>query len=145
MTKPTVLLISGPNLNMLGTREPAIYGTGTLSDHVAAFTAVLEGTAEVDHVQSNHEGELVDAIQHAKGACAAIVVNAAALTHYSWAIHDALAMCDLPVVELHISNPYAREPWRHTSVVAPVATGTICGFGGHGYVLAAMAVKELIR
>jgi 3-dehydroquinate dehydratase-2 len=141
---PTVLLLHGPNLNLLGTREPAIYGTATLDDHLAAFTKALDGSATVEHCQSNHEGELVDAINGARGRCAAIVINGGAFTHYSWAIHDALSAYDGPVVEVHLSNPDAREPWRHTSVISPVATGTIAGFGGHGYVLAAHAVRELL-
>ncbi len=99
----------------------------------------------VEHLQSNHEGDLVDAIQGARGRCAAIIINPGAFTHYSWAIHDALAAFDGPVVEVHLSNPNAREPWRHTSVVAPVATGSIVGFGGHGYELAVDAVAAAAR
>jgi 3-dehydroquinate dehydratase-2 len=95
-------------------------------------------------VQSNHEGVLVDAVQANRGAAAAIVVNAAALTHYSWALHDVLATFEGPVVEVHLSNPGARESWRHTSVITPVANGVIAGFGGTGYRLAAIAVKELV-
>ncbi|MEO7555464.1 MAG: type II 3-dehydroquinate dehydratase [Acidimicrobiales bacterium] len=140
----TVLVLSGPNLDLLGTREPDIYGTGTLDEHVTAFTAALGDVAEVEHLQSNHEGVLVDAIHAARGRCAAIVINGAAFTHYAWAIHDALAAFEGPVVEVHLSNPNAREPWRHTSVLSPVATGTIMGFGGHGYVLAALAVREVL-
>jgi 3-dehydroquinate dehydratase II len=140
--KPIVLLLSGPNLNLLGTREPIFYGTETLDDHVKAFTVALGDGFEVEHLHSNHEGVLVDAIQGAKDRCAAIVINPAAFSHYSWAIHDALKMYDAVVVEVHISNPNAREPWRHTSVVSPVATGSIMGFGGYGYVLAAEAVRE---
>ena len=98
----------------------------------------------LEHLQSNHEGELVDAIHAARGRCAAIVINPGAFTHYAWALHDALAAFDGPVVELHLSNPQAREPWRHTSVVAPVATGTIAGFGGDGYRLAVDAVARLL-
>jgi 3-dehydroquinate dehydratase-2 len=142
MTK--VLLLSGPNLNLLGDREPAIYGTATLDDHLRTFTAELGDGFEVDHVQSNHEGVLVDAVQEARGSTAAIVINAGAFTHYSWAIHDALAAFDGPVIEVHLSNPGAREHWRHTSVVTPVATGVIAGFGGAGYRLAAAALKELL-
>jgi 3-dehydroquinate dehydratase-2 len=139
-----VLLLSGPNLNLLGDREPEIYGTATLADHVAAFTAGLGDGFDVEHVQSNHEGELVEAIQAARRDTAAIVINAGAFTHYSWSIHDALSTFAGPVVELHLSNPGAREPFRHTSVVSPVATGVIAGFGGAGYRLAATAVKELL-
>src|SRR5205807_8277886 len=98
----------------------------------------------VEHVQSNAEAELVEAVHGARGRCAAIVVNAGALTHYAWALHDALAAFDGIVVELHLSNPNAREPWRHTSVVAPVADGSIAGFGGHGYALAMAAVARLL-
>ena len=139
-----VLLLSGPNLNLLGTREPAVYGADTLADHVAtAEKAAARHGLAIEHVQSNHEGVLVDAIHAARGRCAAIVINPGAFTHYSWAIHDALAAFDGPVVELHLSNPNAREPWRHTSVVAPVATGSIVGFKGHGYELAIDAVARL--
>jgi len=140
-----VLLLSGPNLNLLGTREPAVYGSDTLADHVAtAEKAASRHGLTVEHVQTNHEGVLVDAIHAARGRCDAIVINPGAFTHYSWAIHDALAAFDGPVVELHLSNPNAREPWRHTSVVAPVATGSIVGFKGHGYELAMEAVARLL-
>jgi 3-dehydroquinate dehydratase II len=140
----TVLLLSGPNLNLLGEREPEVYGTATLADHVASFTAALGEQLTVEHVQSNHEGVLVDTIHAARNRCAAIVINPGAFTHYAWAIHDALAAFDGPVLEIHLSNPNGREPWRSTSVVAPVATGSIVGFGGLGYVLAAHAVRELL-
>ena len=137
MTEPIVLLLSGPNLNLLGEREPVIYGTATLDDHVGTARTAAEARGyELEHLQSNHEGVLIDAIHAARGRCAAIVINAGAFTHYAWGIHDALAAFDGPVVELHLSNPNARESWRHLSVIAPVATGTICGFGGAGYRLA---------
>lgn len=140
-----VLLLSGPNLDLLGIREPDVYGTATLEDHVARASAAAAGHGlELEHLQSNHEGALVDAVHAARGRVAAIIVNAAALTHYAWSLHDALAAFDGPVVELHLSNTAAREPWRHTSVVAPVATGTIMGFGGHGYELAVEAVARLL-
>lgn len=141
---PTVLLLSGVNLDLLGSREPEIYGTATLDDHVATFTAALGDGFTVEHVQSNHEGELVGAIHRARGRYAAIVINPAAFTHYAWAIHDALAAFDGKVIELHLSNPHAREAWRHHSVVSPVADGVICGFGGDGYRLAALAVRGLL-
>ena len=142
---PTVLLLSGPNLNLLGIREPDIYGAATLEDHVAGATAVATDLGlELEHLQSNHEGALVEAVHGARGRVAAIIVNAAAMTHYSWSLRDALAAFDGPVVELHLSNTAARETWRHTSVVAPVATGTISGFGGHGYRLAVEAVARLL-
>jgi 3-dehydroquinate dehydratase-2 len=140
-----ILLLSGPNLDLLGEREPAIYGSETLTDHVA--TAAREAERHglmIRHVQSNHEGELIEAIHAARHTSVAIIVNAGALTHTSWAIHDALAAFDPPVVELHISNPAAREPFRHTSVVAPVADGVIAGFGGLGYALAVEAVARLL-
>jgi 3-dehydroquinate dehydratase II len=142
----TVLLLSGPNLNLLGDREPVIYGTDTLDDHVAAARATAkEHGLEFEHLQSNGERELVEAVHGARNRCAAIVVNAGALTHYGWSLHDALAAFDGPIVELHLSNPQRREPWRHTSVVAPVATATIAGVGGAGYRLALEAVAALLE
>jgi 3-dehydroquinate dehydratase II len=140
-----VLLLNGPNLGLLGSREPEIYGHETLEDHVEAVreAAAKHGLA-VEHVQSEHEGTLVEAIHRARGRCAAIVINPAAFTHYAWAIHDALAAFDGPVIEVHLSNPQRREAWRHTSVVSPVATGTIAGLGGAGYVLAIQAVADLL-
>jgi 3-dehydroquinate dehydratase-2 len=136
-----VLLLSGPNLNLLGEREPEVYGRDRLVDHVRAATTAAESHGlTIEHRQSNHEGELVDAIHAARGRCAAIIINPGAFTHYAWALHDALAAFEGPVVELHLSNPNAREPWRHTSVIAPVATGSIVGFGGDGYRLAVEAV-----
>jgi 3-dehydroquinate dehydratase II len=144
-TNGVILVLSGPNLNLLGQREPEIYGHQTLDDHIAAVRRAAEAAGlTVEHVQSNSEGDLIDAIQGARGRCAAIVINPGAFTHYAWGLHDALAMFDGPVVEVHISNPGAREPWRRTSVVSPVATGTVAGFGGHGYVLAVEAIRELL-
>jgi len=145
-TKPIVLLLSGPNLNLLGEREPEVYGTATLDDHVASARATAETAGlEVEHQQSNAEADLVEAIHGARNRCAAIIINPGALTHYAWSLHDALAAFEGPVVELHLSNPNAREAWRHTSVVAPVATGSIVGFGGLGYVLAVQAVASLLK
>jgi 3-dehydroquinate dehydratase-2 len=141
-----VLLLSGPNLNLLGEREPLVYGTDTLEDHVARATAAAEKHGfELDHTQSNHEGALVEAIHGARGVYDAIVINAAALTHYGWSLHDALAAFDGKVVEVHLSNPAARESWRHTSVVTPVADGCISGFGGLGYDLAIEAVARMLE
>lgn len=143
---PTVLLLSGPNLNLLGIREPDIYGAGTLDDHVKTATSVAADLGmDLEHLQSDHEGELVTAVHSARGRVAAIIVNAAALTHYSWSLRDALAAFEGPVVELHLSNTSAREPWRQTSVVSPVASGVISGFGGHGYRLAVEAVRLLLK
>ncbi len=145
MTTATVLLLHGPNLNLLGEREPEVYGTATLADHVAAARQAADAAGlAFEDLQANHEGDLVDAVHGARGRCAAIIVNPGALTHYGWSLHDALAAFDGVVVELHLSNPNAREPWRHTSVVAPVADGTIAGFGGHGYVLAVDAVRRML-
>lgn len=146
MTQPIVLLLSGPNLNLLGSREPAIYGTETLDDHVATARKAAEMHGYLlEHVQSNSEADLVDAAHSARGRCAGLIVNAGALTHYGWSLHDALAAFDDgPIVELHLSNPQRREPWRHTSVVAPVATATIAGVGGAGYRLAVDALVELL-
>jgi 3-dehydroquinate dehydratase II len=141
-----VLLLSGPNLNLLGRREPEHYGRETLDHHVAVARSHAEATGlALEHLQSNHEGDLIDAIHGARGRCAAIIINPGAFTHYAWGIHDALAAFDGPVIEVHISNPDAREPWRHTSVVSPVASGTIAGLGGHGYTLAVDAVSALLH
>lgn len=141
----TLLLLHGPNLNLLGSRQPEVYGTATLADHVAATReAATAHGFDLDDLQSNHEADLVEAVHASRGRCAGIVVNPGAFTHYSWALHDALAAFDGPVVEVHLSNPQAREAWRHTSVVSPVATGTIAGFGGAGYRLAIEAIAEVL-
>jgi 3-dehydroquinate dehydratase-2 len=143
--KRIVLLLSGPNLNLLGEREPEVYGTATLDDHVASATMAADAhDLDLEHLQSNHEGVLVDAIHAARGRCAAIVINPGALTHYAWSLHDALAAFDGPVIELHMSNPAAREPWRRLSVVAPVADATIAGLGGQGYPVAVAAVARML-
>jgi 3-dehydroquinate dehydratase II len=142
----TILLLSGPNLNLFGPREPAIYGTTTLDEMVATARETLAKYGhDLEHVQSNHEGVLVDAIQDARGRCAALVINAGALTHYSYALADALSTFDGVKVELHVSNPNAREQFRHVSVIAPVVTGTIAGFGADGYRLAAEAVATALE
>jgi 3-dehydroquinate dehydratase II len=141
----TVLLLHGPNLNLLGERQPEIYGTDTLDDYVGYTTQAAERHGiGVEAHQSNHEGELIELIHGARGRCAAIIINPGAFTHYAWAIHDALAAFDGPKVEVHISNPNAREPWRHISVVAPVVTGSIIGFGKQGYQLAVDAVAAVL-
>ena len=141
----SILLLSGPNLNLLGTREPHHYGTATLEDHVATARATADdGGLSLEHLQSNHEGELIDAIHAARGRHDAIIINAGAFTHSSWAIHDALSAFEGPIIELHLSNPDSREPWRRTSVVSPVATGTISGFLGDGYRLAVKAAATIL-
>jgi 3-dehydroquinate dehydratase-2 len=141
-----VILLSGPNLNLLGQREPAIYGTATLAEHVArARAAAVHHGLTLEHQQTNHEGELVEAVHAARGRADALVINAGALSHTSWSLHDAVAAFDGPTVEMHLTNPAAREPFRHTSVLAPVAAGLIAGFGGLGYALALDAVAELLK
>jgi len=141
-----ILLLSGPNLNLLGIREPDVYGHETLDDHVKTATAAAEAAGyELAHVQSNVEGDLVTEIQQARGQAAAIVINPGAFTHYSYALADALATFDGVKVELHISNPAAREQWRRVSVVAPVVHGTVAGFGGTGYRLAVEAAVALLE
>lgn len=141
----SVLILNGPNLNLLGTRQPEVYGTTTLLD----IKALCETTAQrlglkIAFEQSNHEGALIDLIHAAKGTHDAIVLNAGAFTHTSIAIMDAIASVELPVVEVHLSNIHAREAYRHKSYVAPVALGQICGFGAKGYALALDAISENI-
>ena len=134
--KGRLLLLHGPNLHLLGTREPSIYGTATLADHVERATATAQRLGyEVDSEQSDDLATLIGIVQTAGTKYAGIVLNAAAFTHFAWSLHDALKSVGLPVVEVHLSNPAAREPWRHESVIAPVAIGTIAGFGGESYVL----------
>lgn len=141
----SILLLNGPNLNLLGEREPHIYGSETLSTHVSnAQSAAKEMGFELIAMQSNSSSELVEAIHAARGVHSAIVINPGAFTHYAWSIHDALSAFDGPVVELHLSNPQRRESWRHTSVVAPIAVGTISGFGANGYSLAIRAIASYL-
>jgi 3-dehydroquinate dehydratase-2 len=140
-----IVLLSGPNLDLLGTRSPEIYGTATLDEHVARATAVAATfDLGVRHLQSNFEGALIEAVHAARGNAAAIIINAGALTHTSWALSDALAIFEGPKVEIHLSNPAAREPYRHVSTLAPVVNGSIAGFGGLSYELAVRAVAALI-
>ena len=140
MAVRSILVIHGPNLNLLGTREPSIYGSATLDEHVETVRQRAGDGVEVDAFQSNSEAEIVGAVQGASGRYDAIILNAGALTHYSWALHDALRSYPGVAVEVHLSNPGAREEFRHVSVVAGVVAGTISGFGGAGYVLATDAV-----
>ena len=145
MDKKTLLILSGPNLNLLGQREPDVYGDSTLDEHLEVVRLAAEKHSfVVKHFQSNHEGELVDSIQDARESCDAIVINPGAFGHYAWAIHDALASFEGPIVEVHLSNPAAREPWRHTSVVAPVAVGSIAGFGSEGYRMAVDVIARIL-
>ena len=144
MAKP-IFVLNGPNLNLLGQREPEIYGHTTLADIEAmsrARATVLGLT--IDFRQTNHEGELVDWVQQARTGAAGVVLNAGAYTHTSVALHDALKAVEVPVIEVHISNPYRREPFRHVSYVSPAATGAICGVGAQGYALAIEALATLI-
>lgn len=140
-----ILLLSGPNLAQLGTRSPEIYGFATLNEHVARFEQLATSAGfSVRHLQSNFEGDLIEAVQQARSTAVAIVINAGALTHTSWALSDALAMFEGPKIEVHLSNPAAREPFRHISTLAPVVNGSIAGFGGLGYELAFNAVNALL-
>ena len=142
---PTILLIHGPNLNLLGEREPEIYGTATLDAYVRTVSSAAASAGfAVEHMQTNHEGVIVDAIHAARGRVQAIIINAGAFTHYAWSIHDALATFAGPIIEVHISDPLTREPWRHLSVIAPVATETIAGLGLAGYELAVTAIVRQI-
>ena len=140
-----ILVINGPNLNLLGTREPEIYGSTTLSD----INDMLKRQAdelgvEIEFIQSNIEGEIVTAIQNARNVYNFILLNAEAFTHYSIAIRDAISAIDVPVIEIHLSNVHAREEFRHHSVIAPVVMGQICGFGVDSYTAALdIAVRKI--
>jgi 3-dehydroquinate dehydratase-2 len=140
---PSILILNGPNLNLLGTRQPDVYGATTLADVEAmcAKTAAKLGLA-VTFAQSNHEGVLIDHIHAAKGVHDGIILNAGAYTHTSIALMDAISSVELPVVEVHLSNIHARESFRHKSYIAPVAVGQICGFGAKGYLMALDALSE---
>jgi len=140
-----ILVLSGPNLGLLGERQPDVYGSATLAEHLERAEATADALGfEVTHRQSDDEAALIGEVHAARGEMAAIVVNAGALTHSSWSLCDALAAFDGVVVELHLSNPAAREPWRHTSVVAQATDGMVAGFGGLGYELAIRAVAGLV-
>jgi 3-dehydroquinate dehydratase-2 len=137
----SILVLNGPNLNLLGTRQPEVYGHTTLADIEALCTRVAaEIGVGVTCMQSNHEGALIDAIHGARGSHDGIVINAGAYTHTSVALMDAIASVSLPAIELHLSNVHARESFRHTSYLAPVVIGLICGFGAEGYALALRAM-----
>ena len=132
-----ILIINGPNLNLLGTREPEIYGKTTLKDIETELKNKAEKlNVEIECFQSNHEGEIVDKIHSAKNIFDSIIINPAAYTHTSVAIRDAFVAVDIPVIEVHISNVYSREEFRHNSLIAPVAIGQIAGLGIQGYLLA---------
>jgi len=141
-----VLVLHGPNLNMLGQREPEVYGRTTLQEinHLIEAEALRLGLY-VDVVQSNYEGTLIDEIQKAPLAYQCLIINPGALTHYSIALRDAISSIAIPVIEVHLSNIYRREEFRHHSVTAPVAVGQICGFGSQSYLLAMHAAYHLIQ
>lgn len=139
-----ILVIHGPNLNLLGTREPEVYGKVTIdSINKELAAAARAGNVGLVIMQSNHEGEIVEAIGRAKGKFGAILINPAAYTHTSVAIRDAISAAGVPTIEVHLSNIYAREEFRHTSLVAPVSRGQICGFGRLSYVLGLQAAMAL--
>jgi 3-dehydroquinate dehydratase-2 len=145
MAQRRILLLNGPNINLLGTREPALYGRTTLQDIESAVTAAARAVnpqVEVEAFQSNHEGALIDRIQQSGRTAFGIIINPGGLTHYSIALRDALAAADRPIVEVHLTNIHAREQFRHHSVIAPIAVGQIAGFGADGYLL---ALDYLIR
>ena len=142
---PRVLVLHGPNLNLLGTREPAVYGTATLDDIHAELTLVAKARgAELEFFQSNHEGALIDRIQEAPSWADAILINPGGLTHTSVVLRDALAATGLPVVEVHLSNVFAREPFRHHSYVSPIVRGVVAGFGPTSYRLGLEALLGLV-
>jgi len=130
---------------LLGQRQPEIYGTATLDDHMnRAKQTAAELGFEVETLVAQSAGELVKAIHNARSRCAAIIINPGALTHFAWSLSDALATFAGPIIEVHLSNPATRESWRHESVIAPVASGSIAGFGAHGYTLAINAIATLL-
>ena len=136
-----ILVMNGPNLNLLGTREPEIYGSLTLADiHERLRQRANEADLDIEFMQSNHEGALVDAIQRARRTADYIILNAGAFTHYSIALRDAIAAVDVPVIEVHLSNIHQREEFRHKSVIAPVVLGQIAGFGAESYMAALEAI-----
>ena len=141
----TVLILSGPNLNLLGQRQPEIYGTDSLADHMRRVGETANHLGlQIESVSAQGVAELIEAIHSARGRYAAIIINPGALTHFAWSLHDALASFAGPIIEVHLSNPTTREPWRHESVVAPVASGSIAGFGADSYVFAVHAVATLL-
>jgi 3-dehydroquinate dehydratase-2 len=142
----TVFILNGPNLNLLGVREPSIYGRDTLGDVEERCTARAAALGlEIDFRQSNHEGQLVDWIQEARESADGIILNAGALTHTSVALFDALSAADLPIIEVHLSNIFRRESFRHHSYISLAANGVICGLGAKGYELALDAIASLIE
>lgn len=146
MATESILLLHGPNLDQLGTREPEIYGTATLAEHVAAARdEAVEHGYELEDFQSASDAELIAKIHEARTKHAGLIINAGALTHYAWSLHDALLIFEGPKVELHISNTGAREEWRHKSVITPAVDAVVMGFGIKGYPLAVQGILGLLR
>ena len=141
-----LLLINGPNLNLLGVREPGVYGNDSLE---SIETELKREAKKLDIIlecfQSNHEGDIVDALHRAMSEAEGVILNAGALTHYSYALRDAISAIKIPVIEVHMSNIHAREEFRHTSVIAPVCVGSIAGFGKNSYTLALKAMNDILR
>lgn len=139
-----ILIINGPNMNMVGIREPEKYGTETLDVINSKIKAFCDGEGiDVEFYQSNHEGDIVDKLHSARGNFDGIILNAAAYTHYSYAIRDAIPITEIPVIEVHMTNVHAREEFRHNSVISAVCKGVICGFGADSYILAVKGLTSL--
>lgn len=142
----TLLVINGPNLNLLGKREKKIYGGGTLEDIRRELERLCRSAKiRLEFFQSNSEGEIINKIQKARGKAGCIIINPGGYTHTSVSIRDALAAVEIPVIEVHLSNIYAREEFRHKSLIAPIARGQICGFGSYSYILAFNAAKAILE
>jgi 3-dehydroquinate dehydratase-2 len=141
-----IIVINGPNLNLLGVREKDVYGSVTLAEIAAAVTKEAEKLGmEADFIQSNHEGEIIDKLHEARGKYDVIIMNPGAYTHYSIAIRDAVKAVEIPCIEIHLSNIHAREEFRSKSVIAPVCVGQICGFGADSYTIALKAASLLLQ
>lgn len=137
-----ILIINGPNMNMVGIREPEKYGKDTLETINANIKAYCDGKGiDVEFYQSNHEGDIVDKLHSARGNFDGIVLNAAAYTHYSYAIRDAIPIAEIPVIEVHMTNVHSRDEFRHKSVISEVCKGVICGFGANSYIIAIKALE----
>jgi 3-dehydroquinate dehydratase-2 len=146
MSAPLITILNGPNLNLLGSREPEIYGTGTLDDLETLCGEVAEGLGlAIDFRQSNLEGELISWVQEARGRAAGLIINPAGYSHTSIALMDALLALDIPVMEVHLSNIFTREPFRHHSYVSRASQGVICGLGFAGYRLGLIALSDILE